>query len=203
MAKQTIVFKHSDYAPSEWGKLLEAFAPQETDGWVSSIKIQCDISDTEVERPESILTWEEAEEIAKKRYGQFAELSYDDQQHGYWIHTGPSGKFFTEDDMLREKRFAQHQEKSGRNRRAGLIKDVHLQDTIDKMLWKKLPHKWFDEGSRDLIEEIYFRVEGLDNPKAHIMACIDYILDTGKGDPIGIDNLIHEEDDCKIWDYCK
>ena len=77
-----------------------------------------------------------------------------------------------------------------------------MDDLIREMIWNKLPHKWFDEGIEDLVYEIRFRIDELENPENHIKACINYILDKGKGDPIGIDLLINEEDDCKIWDYC-
>ena len=76
-----------------------------------------------------------------------------------------------------------------------------MKDIIREMIWKYLPHKWFDEGMEDLVDEIHFRIDELENPEAHIKACIDYILDMGNGDPIGIDLLINEMDDCNILEY--
>ena len=73
-----------------------------------------------------------------------------------------------------------------------------MKDLIETICLKYLPSEWIDG---DLINEIKFRIDSLDNPEAHIKACIDYILDMGDGDQIGIDLLINEQDDCNIWDY--
>lgn len=78
-----------------------------------------------------------------------------------------------------------------------------MKDKIREMIWKYLPHRWFDVGMEDLVTEIHFRIEDLEEPEKHIKACIDYILEKGNGDPIGIDMLINEEDDGNIWEYCE
>ena len=76
-----------------------------------------------------------------------------------------------------------------------------LRDLIREMI-KVLPDNFFyDNLVMDIVEEIHFRVKGLDEPEKHIKACIDYMLDRGNGNPIGFDLLVNEEDDCKIWDY--
>lgn len=76
-----------------------------------------------------------------------------------------------------------------------------MKELIENMCYKYLPRKWFDEGIEDIVDEIHFRIEGLNNPEKHIKACIDYMLDMGNGDPIGIDLLVNEKDDCMIWNY--
>lgn len=76
-----------------------------------------------------------------------------------------------------------------------------MKNLIRNMCYKYLPRKWFDEGIEDIVDEISFKIDGLDEPEKHIKACIDYILDMGDGDPIGIDLLINEHDDCNIWNY--
>ncbi len=78
-----------------------------------------------------------------------------------------------------------------------------MKEIIREMVWKYLPHKWFDEGIEDIVDEIKFRIDGLEGPEKHIKACIDYMLDMGDGDPIGIDLLINEQNDCNIWNYVK
>lgn len=76
-----------------------------------------------------------------------------------------------------------------------------LRDLIAEMI-KVLPDNFFyDNLVMDIVEEIYFRVEGVDEPEKHIKACIDYMLDMGDGDPIGFDLLVNETDDCLIWNY--
>ena len=78
-----------------------------------------------------------------------------------------------------------------------------MKDKIRETIWEYLPHRWFDVGMEDLVTEIHFRIEDLEEPEKHIKACIDYILKEGNGDPIGIDMLINEEDDRNIWEYCE
>ena len=76
-----------------------------------------------------------------------------------------------------------------------------LRDLIREMI-KVLPDNFFyDDWEMEIVEEIYRRVKGLDEPEKHIKACIDYMLDMGDGDPIGFDLLLNEEDDCVIWGY--
>ena len=76
-----------------------------------------------------------------------------------------------------------------------------MKNLIEKMCHEYLPTKWFDDGIEDIIDEIYFRIDGLDEPEKHIKACIDYMLDMGDGYPIGFDLLVNETDDCMIWNY--
>lgn len=78
-----------------------------------------------------------------------------------------------------------------------------LSDIIIEITNKYLPQKWMSDENftEKLFDEIYFRIEGLTNPEKHIKACIDYIISEGNGKKIGIDMLINETDDCKIWDY--
>ena len=58
-------------------------------------------------------------------------------------------------------------------------------------------YKYFSSESfgEELVKEISYRVDGLENREKGVVACILYILDKG------LNNLINEEDDCKIWDY--
>lgn len=79
---------------------------------------------------------------------------------------------------------------------------------IRQKIHEKLPSCWGNERTEEIVDEICFRIESLefDNPdfipeEKYAMACINYILEEGDGDPVGIDLLIKEIDDCKIWDY--
>ena len=81
-------------------------------------------------------------------------------------------------------------------------------DIIRQKVNERLPRHWKDEGIEDIVDEICFRIESLEfgNPdfipeEKYAMACINYMLKEGDGDPIGIDLLINEMDDCRIWDY--
>lgn len=78
-----------------------------------------------------------------------------------------------------------------------------LLDIIIEITNKYLPQKWMNDENftEKLFDEIYFRIEGLTNPEKHIKACIDYIISEGNGKKTGIDILINETDDYKIWDY--
>lgn len=72
---------------------------------------------------------------------------------------------------------------------------------IESVLRKNLPESWANAIDCDMVNEVHFRIDGLEKPYKHIMACIRYMLDYGDGDPIGLDYLINETDDCNIWDY--
>lgn len=73
---------------------------------------------------------------------------------------------------------------------------------IIEMIHKYLPN-WCgnDDDIKNLYDEIHFRVDEIEDPATHIKACIDYALNKGNGNPIGIAFLINENDDCNIWEY--
>ena len=89
----------------------------------------------------------------------------------------------------------------------GVAKEIDT-DIIRQKIHEMIPRHWKDEGIEDIVDEICFRIESLefDNPdfipeEKYSMACINYMLKEGDGDPVGIDLLINEMDDCRIWDY--
>lgn len=53
------------------------------------------------------------------------------------------------------------------------------------------------EYSEELFREIYFRCSDLEKEDIteNIVACLDYVKDKG------LDALVNEMDDCKIWGY--
>ena len=58
-------------------------------------------------------------------------------------------------------------------------------------------YRYFSSESfnEDLVREISFRIDGLENRERGVVACILYVLDKG------LNALVNETDDCKIWDY--
>lgn len=81
-------------------------------------------------------------------------------------------------------------------------------DTIRKTVRENIPTTWSHESLNDLVDEICFRLTDMEFENVdfvpevrYSMACIDYVMEMGDGNPIGIDLLINESDDCIIWDY--
>jgi hypothetical protein len=86
------------------------------------------------------------------------------------------------------------------------LKGKYEEDYIDgirEIVVEMIPDDWIviNGDIEDIVDEIHFRIDGLDNFEARTKACMNYILQEGEGDKIGIDLLINEMDDCRIWDY--